>query len=157
MYDAGKIIVGLVIFIGLFASPFWYDLSSRTALEEPKLVLPTKPDQNQCVASLDFMRRDHMVLLNDWRTEVVREGVTNYTSASGRAFEMRYTKTCLGCHPNTSQFCDQCHNYVGVNPYCWDCHNKPSQVSSGISIKETLNRPRTQKPNPSNPSGGDAQ
>jgi hypothetical protein len=138
MYDSGKIIIGLVIFVGLFTSPFWYDLSSRTALQTPNLVLPTKADQKECVASLEFMRRDHMNLLNEWRAEVVRDGMTYYKAADGKEFEMRYTKTCLGCHPNTSQFCDQCHNYVGINPYCWDCHNKPELQSGGLQASQVL-------------------
>jgi hypothetical protein len=138
MYDFGKIIAGLVIFVGLFTSPFWYDLSSSTALQTPNPVLPTKADQNECVASLEFMRRDHMALLNEWRTEVVRDGITYYRSANGREFEMRYTKTCLGCHPDPSQFCDQCHNYIGVSLYCWDCHNKPALQRQGPQLAEIL-------------------
>jgi hypothetical protein len=130
MYDSGKIIAGLIIFVGLFTSPFWYDASNGKELERPQLVLPSNPNQQVCVADSEFMRCDHMVLLNDWRYEVVREGQTFYTSNTGKEFEMRYTKTCLGCHPNTSQFCDQCHNYVGVDPYCWDCHNKPQTLST---------------------------
>ncbi|HQT91730.1 MAG TPA: sulfate reduction electron transfer complex DsrMKJOP subunit DsrJ, partial [Candidatus Kryptobacter bacterium] len=109
MYDSGKIIAGLIIFVGLFTSPFWYDTSNGKALERPQLVLPSNPNQQVCVADSTFMRCDHMVLLNDWRYQVVREGKTDYMSNTGREFEMRYTKTCLGCHPNTSQFCDQCH------------------------------------------------
>ena len=139
MYDSGKIIVGLIIFVGLFTTPFWYDLSGSKAPEMPKLVLPAKPDQKECVASLEFMRRDHMALLDEWRTEVVRDGMTYFKSASGKEFEMRYTKTCLGCHPNTSQFCDQCHNYVGINPYCWDCHNKPVVQGQGLQAEQILN------------------
>ena len=139
MYDSGKIIAGLVIFIGLFTSPFWYDLASGTALQTPDLVLPTKADQKQCVASLEFMRRDHMALLKDWRTQVVRDGITYYKSANGKEFEMRYTKTCLGCHTNTSQFCDQCHNYIGVTLYCLDCHNMPATQIQGPMAAKILN------------------
>lgn len=127
MYDSGKIIAGLIVFLGLFTSPFWYDLSNDKAMIQPNPILPS--NQKECVASTEFMRRDHMELLDDWRFQVVREGGTNYMSSHGKVFEMRFTKTCLGCHPNTSQFCDQCHNYVGVNPYCWDCHNKPQNLS----------------------------
>ena len=27
-------------------------------------------------------------------------------------------------------FCDKCHNYTGVKPYCWDCHVEPSRGPS---------------------------
>jgi hypothetical protein len=33
--------------------------------------------------------------------------------------------TCLGCHKNKSEFCDRCHSYSGVDPYCMDCHVLP--------------------------------
>lgn len=26
------------------------------------------------------------------------------------------TNDCLGCHTNRQEFCDRCHNYVGVDP-----------------------------------------
>ena len=29
---------------------------------------------------------------------------------------------CLDCHKNKSNFCDKCHDYMGVKPYCWECH-----------------------------------
>jgi hypothetical protein len=37
---------------------------------------------------------------------------------------MSLEDTCFKCHSNTSQFCDSCHTYAGVQPYCWDCHNE---------------------------------
>lgn len=125
MYDAWKIIIGLIIFVGLFTSPIWYDLlSGNEALKQPVLVLPTKEDQKECVADTNYMRSNHMVLLNDWRYEVVREGKRIYVSANHKDFDMSLTKTCLNCHSNAAQFCDQCHNYVGISPYCWDCHSE---------------------------------
>lgn len=129
MYDAGKIIVGLIIFVGLFTSPIWYDLANgKAALKEPQLVLPQQPNQKECVENTEFMRTNHMVLLNDWRNEVVREGKRTFVSDNHKTYNMSLSGTCLNCHSNTSQFCDQCHNYMGVSPYCWDCHieiNKP--------------------------------
>lgn len=26
------------------------------------------------------------------------------------------TKQCAACHTNRAEFCDRCHNYVGINP-----------------------------------------
>lgn len=65
-----------------------------------------------------------MMLLNEWRNEMVRQGKNYYVSTTGKEYKIRLTETCLGCHRNTSEFCDRCHSYVGVNPYCWECHNK---------------------------------
>ena len=126
MYDSGKIITGLIIFVGLFTSPIWYDISNgKEALKEPNLILPTKDNQKECIRSTDYMRSYHMEMLNDWRFEVVREGKRNFVSSNGKTYDMSLTKTCLNCHSNKAQFCDQCHNYVGVTPYCWECHLEP--------------------------------
>jgi [DsrC]-trisulfide reductase subunit J len=125
MYDSGKVITGLIIFVVLFTSPVWYNLSNSKSLIKPNLVLPTKENQKECVESTEFMRSNHMELLNEWRYEVVRKGERTFTSEDGKHFNMSLTNTCLNCHSDKSQFCDQCHNYVGISAYCWDCHNEP--------------------------------
>lgn len=125
MYDSGKIIIGLIVFIGLFTSPIWYNLSNGKSQTRPDPVLPTKENQKECVASKEFMRTNHMILLNDWRYEVVRTGQRVYTAKDGKHFNMSLTNTCLNCHSDKTEFCDQCHNYVGISNYCWDCHNAP--------------------------------
>ncbi len=72
---------------------------------------------------------NHMDLLNEWRDTVVRKGERRYVSASGRAFDMSLTRTCMSCHTSKKEFCDSCHNYLAVVPYCWDCHVEPKEVS----------------------------
>ena len=110
-------------------------------LNNPELVLPTNNNQKECVADTAFMRSNHMTLLNDWRFEVVREGKRIYTSNNHKNFDMSLTKTCLNCHSNAAQFCDQCHSYIGVSPYCWDCHseqlhpNEPGLISKKLESK----------------------
>jgi hypothetical protein len=130
MYDSGKILVGIIIFIGLFTSPIWYDLASWESSNKPNIILPTNEDMKECVASTEYMRASHMDLLNEWRDEVVREGNRIYTSHNGKEFEMSLTKTCTNCHYNKTEFCDQCHDYLGVTPYCWDCHVEPPKTES---------------------------
>jgi hypothetical protein len=132
MYDSGKIITGLIIFLLLFTSPFWYNLSNGKSLIQPNPVLPSKANQKECVENTAFMRANHMVLLNDWRYEVVRTGNRNFTSETGKHFNMSLTNTCLNCHSDKAQFCDQCHNYVGISNYCWDCHNEPGKQESNL-------------------------
>ncbi len=130
MYNSGKIILGLVVFIGFFTSPIWYDLGSGQSSKKPELVLPLDKNIKECVASTEYMRASHMDLLNEWRDEVVREGNRTYTSPSGKKFEKSLTKTCTNCHSNKTEFCDQCHNYLDVTPYCWDCHVEPPKKES---------------------------
>ena len=42
------------------------------------------------------------------------------------------------CHANKAEFCDRCHNYAAVKPYCWDCHIDTKGESSDGSIEETF-------------------
>ena len=130
MYDSGKIIIGIIIFIGLVTSPIWYDLSSGKSANKPNLIIPVDENINECVESTEYMRASHMDLLNEWRDEVVREGNRTYTAANEKKFEMSLTKTCTNCHYNKTQFCDQCHDYLGVTPYCWDCHVEPPKTGN---------------------------
>jgi hypothetical protein len=68
--------------------------------------------------------------LNQWRTEVVR-GDARYTEGPfGKRIEKSLSNTCLDCHSNKETFCDRCHTQVAVDPYCWDCHITPEEVSS---------------------------
>jgi hypothetical protein len=58
----------------------------------------------------------------EWR-KVVRDGVTEFVNADGKTYHMSLSNTCLDCHSNKEpEFCDQCHDYASVKPYCWDCH-----------------------------------
>lgn len=127
MYDAGKIIGGLVIFLALISSPIWYNMASGKANVVPDLKYVTS--EKQCVMPTEYMKTRHMDLLNSWRTDVVRNGLRVFTSPEGRKFNMSLTNTCMGCHSNKADFCDQCHNYSAVGqPNCWDCHNVPGEV-----------------------------
>ncbi len=123
MYDAGKIITGLVVFLLLVTAPVWYNLASGHSADVPELVLPV--DAKACVAPADYMRAAHMNLLNDWRDQVVRNENRIYVAEDGTQYEMSLTKTCLNCHNDKSKFCDRCHDYTMVDPYCWGCHVVP--------------------------------
>jgi hypothetical protein len=128
MYDASKIVVGLAVFVVLATSPLWYNAISAAPPDAPELKMPQNGEV-QCVESTDYMRANHMDLLDQWRDTVVRDNVRTYTSElSGRAFDMSLSNTCLDCHSNKSQFCDACHTYSAVEPYCWDCHVIPEEA-----------------------------
>jgi hypothetical protein len=68
------------------------------------------------------MKAEHMQLLDVWREAVVRRGERTYVSPDGKEYDMSLSNTCLDCHANKTEFCDRCHNYASVQPYCWDCH-----------------------------------
>jgi len=127
VYDARKILPGLVLFVLVLAWPAIYTAALGTGRDRPVLEMVTA--EKQCLESTDFMRRQHMTLLkNDWRETVVRKGARDYAAADGKVYPMSLTKTCLGCHPNKANFCDRCHNYVAVKPACWNCHIVPEEV-----------------------------
>lgn len=123
MYNAGKILIGIVIFLALITSPFWYNFGKAST--PPKLEVGTK--EKQCVESKAFMQANHMELLNQWRDEVVRNDKRIYVNSSGKEFNMSLQNTCSKCHSTKTKFCDRCHNYLNVAPNCWDCHIAPKE------------------------------
>ena len=131
IYNKLAIFIGLAAFLIVATSPLW--------LNAGRVVPPPKPDLNtpaiqqlaandkQCVLPTDQMRATHMQLLIDWRDQVVRTGNRVWVSPNGKKYEPSLSNTCLGCHSNKADFCDQCHNYAAVTPNCWGCHlDKPA-------------------------------
>ncbi|MBZ0265878.1 sulfate reduction electron transfer complex DsrMKJOP subunit DsrJ [bacterium] len=127
MYDGGKIILGLIIFLGLILFPVWYNIANGKAGYTPDLEIITAddPGRDACVMSSEYMRPYHMDLLNEWRDEVVRERDRIHVAPNGKEYNRSLTGTCMDCHSNKENFCDRCHTYMDVNPYCWECHNIP--------------------------------
>lgn len=124
MRDKGRIVLGLLVFVALATFPIWYNLVSGKEVLRPDLVLPSGEDR--CVADTEYMRTEHMQLLMDWRDEVVRSNDRVFTADDGRRYYKSLTGTCLSCHDDKARFCDRCHDYVSVQPYCWDCHVIPN-------------------------------
>ena len=126
MYDKPKIVTGLVIFFVILAFPFWYNMGAKTPV--PELELTEKAQEAEtCIEDTDFMTREHMQLLNEWRDEVVRNGNRIYVAKDGEEHVASLTSNCMDCHSNKADFCDRCHDYVSVDPYCWDCHTYPEE------------------------------
>lgn len=126
MYDAGKVILGLIVFIVLITFPTWYNVATGKATYVPDLEKPVKGET--CIADVEYMRANHMDLLNQWRDTVVRQGTRVYTAPDGKKYNMSLSQTCLDCHASKANFCDRCHNYMGVDPYCYDCHIIPEEL-----------------------------
>lgn len=123
MRDRGAIYVGLLIFLALATTPIWYHLIDRDVTPPPDLKLPA--NETECIARTEFMRNNHMNLLMTWRDEVVRADQRTFAAPDGRVWEKSLTHTCLSCHAEKAEFCDKCHDYLEVQPYCWDCHVDP--------------------------------
>lgn len=133
MYDGGKIILGLFIFLAFVTFPFYNNIGKVTVKPEPKIDTPEikqiekETGKKQCVEPKAFMRAGHMQMLNNWRDSVVRDGNRLYLGFGGKTYNMSLQNTCMKCHSNKKKFCDECHNYVAVTPYCWDCHIAPKE------------------------------
>jgi hypothetical protein len=129
MYNSGKIIAGLIVFILFVTFPFLLNMGKASAKPKPSIDTPVinKMQVKKCVESKDFMRAEHMQLLNTWRDSVVRNGDRIYVNAAGQSVQMSLQNTCMNCHSNKKKFCDECHNYMGVTPYCFSCHIIPKE------------------------------
>jgi hypothetical protein len=130
MYDGWKIIIGIIIFIGIATFPILYDIGKASVPPpEPKIDTPEiqKMAEKKCIEPKSYMKTEHMVMLNDWRDSVVRDGNRIYIASDGKEYAMSLQNTCMKCHSNKKKFCDECHNYVEVTPYCWDCHIEPKE------------------------------
>lgn len=134
MRDKGLIVIALLVFLGIMTFPIWYNLASGPAAEAPELQMPA--NATECVAPTATMRATHMDMLLDWRDEVVRNNVREFTAFNGKTYTMSLTGTCLKqCHTSKADFCDRCHNYSGVStPYCWDCHVDPEEFRAAGTV-----------------------
>ena len=124
MYDGKLIIPGLIVFVALMTFPIWKNMGSAgpvPKLEKPKGV-------TRCVESVQFMRTSHMKVLDDWRDEVLREGDRVPIELEGVKYDKSLMNGCMKCHTEKKKFCDECHTYASVKPYCWDCHFLPKET-----------------------------
>ena len=123
IYNSGKIYTGLII----FTFPIWYNHLDAGTLPNPQKVENAK----ECVAPIAEMKANHMQLLNQWRDDVLRDGDRAFNvEADGKMYQKSLQKTCMKCHTSKKKFCDTCHEYASVKPYCWDCHVAPVEPAA---------------------------
>jgi hypothetical protein len=65
-------------------------------------------------------------LIENWR-RFVTDSEVQEPGKPGKTYYKSLQVTCMDCHSNKSKFCDRCHEYAGVTPYCWDCHVAPKE------------------------------
>ncbi|MBF0328089.1 MAG: sulfate reduction electron transfer complex DsrMKJOP subunit DsrJ [Nitrospirae bacterium] len=134
MYNSGKIIPGIIIFLAIVLFPFWSNLGKANVKPEPKIDTPViqqmPVEERKCIEPKEFMKAGHMQMLNDWRDSVIRDGNRVFVSSTGKHYNMSLQNECLRCHSNKKDFCDKCHNYLAVKPYCFDCHIEPKENKS---------------------------
>ncbi|MDY6820714.1 MAG: sulfate reduction electron transfer complex DsrMKJOP subunit DsrJ [Deferribacterota bacterium] len=131
MHDKKKIIIGIFVFVIIIFIPFWLNINGQNKKAEPKLTEKAKKAE-KCILPTNEMRNSHQVLLVDWRDMAIREGKrVYYSDYTNKEYEISLENTCMDCHSNKKDFCDECHNYAGVtggiSPNCWNCHNEPEE------------------------------
>lgn len=125
MYNAKIIIAGMIIFVIIFASPFWLGWIGPD-YTKTGVVFP--PGETSCIENTEFMRANHMRLLDEWRDKALRKEDREYVSAlNGKRWLISLQNTCMKCHKNYSEFCEKCHIPNSVYPYCWTCHIIPGE------------------------------
>jgi predicted CXXCH cytochrome family protein len=96
-------------------------------------LLPVIPmgQGDSCVEDTDFMRRNHMDLLQHQRDETMKEGIRD------KPYSL---KECLSCHAvngpdaipvtvsSPQHFCRSCHDYAAVSIDCFQCHASRPEV-----------------------------
>jgi len=133
VYDRGKVFTGIIILFAILTLPLFYNMATgkATKVAEPKIDTPyiqQLPEKDRvCIEPKKYMRENHMQLLDEWRDQVVRFGKKDYKGYT-KMYTMSLQNTCLKCHSNYDNFCDECHRYAQVEPYCWTCHvDKPQE------------------------------
>ena len=124
MYNRAWVAAGIIAFVIVAAFPFWYQMGRKA----PPLNLEMPREAKSCIEPTEFMRREHMRLLDTWRNAVVRDADLIYTATDGREYKMSLHDTCMGCHTSRAAFCERCHDYAGVTLSCWECHVAPEET-----------------------------
>lgn len=105
---------------------------------EPFPLVPKAVKGTQCVEDTDYMRRNHMRLLDHQRDDTVRAGIRGTEHS---------LKECIACHATKGtdgqyltvesgeHFCATCHEFAAVQPDCFMCH---AQTPEGGAPKGTM-------------------
>ncbi|KJR46605.1 Sulfite reduction-associated complex DsrMKJOP multiheme protein DsrJ [Desulfosporosinus sp. I2] len=119
MHKGGRIIASLIIFVGLFTIPFFYNMGKANA--GPEIDAQQLANFQSIEPSINMVA-NHPQLFNQWRNQFVQNGQTVYVNSEGKSIDISLEKLA---GDSSNQFCVSCHNYTAVKPTCWDCHSGP--------------------------------
>lgn len=115
----------------LFALLTWLGLAPVYAAA-PKPVVEKAIKGEQCVEPTEYMRRNHMKVLDGHRDKTVHEGIRT---------KQYSLKECINCHASQKtgsvtaakdNFCVSCHSYASVKIDCFDCHSSKPQTTATL-------------------------
>lgn len=113
---------------------------SEPAGRVPKPVIE-QARSGKCVASTEYMRRNHMKLLLHERDQEVRYGIRT---------EKYSLENCVNCHASqpansvfgtNRNFCQSCHSYAAVKIDCFECHSSKPQTAVNEAFFHPLTAP----------------
>ena len=106
--------------------------------------MPAKGKGDKCVATTEWMRRNHMDALMHKRDATVHEGIRTPKFA---------LKECISCHAvpgadgkavtvaDPKHFCRSCHDYAAVSVDCFECHASRPGDSDKKAANDAEGRP----------------
>ena len=110
----------------LAAALAWAGVSPAQA-DAPKPVIEKAVKGQQCVEDTEYMRKNHMKVLDHHRDKTVIEGIRT---------KKHSLKECINCHASEKtgsvakskdDFCVSCHTYAAVKIDCFECHSTKPQ------------------------------
>lgn len=96
-------------------------------------------NERSCVEATDFMRRNHMEVIQHQRDETVHGGIraTRHSLAGCISCHVRHEADGTPVPVNQpEQFCGACHAYLAVHLNCFDCHAKVPSPSARAGLPE---------------------
>jgi len=118
---------GLVYLASLAVVAYAANDESTVTADSGRVPVPAIPmgQGEKCVEDTDFMRRNHMSLLDHQRDKTMHEGIRS---------KQHSLKECISCHAvagpdsmpvtvsSPQHFCRSCHDYAAVSIDCFQCH-----------------------------------
>lgn len=132
---AGKLkqFLSLGVVVMTTAALAWAGAESQSKPDGvPKPVISKAVKGEQCVEPTEYMRRNHMVVLDGHRDKTVHEGIRT---------KKHSLKECINCHASEQtgsvaaskdDFCVSCHSYASVKIDCFECHSTKPQGSMAM-------------------------
>jgi hypothetical protein len=113
------IIMGLSILVVLL--PLVYGVvhaATNGTVDGEAFLEKPDPKHKECIKDTEYMRSNHMDLLNMSRDGTVREGKKPQVKLND----------CWECHTSKERFCDRCHVAVSLRLKCFTCHYAPKET-----------------------------
>lgn len=131
MVSKPKVIVVTAVFAVILLFPFIYNAVGTGMFSEVKRPQVVIEKSGQCIKYTGYMRRHHGDMLERNMELVQKEGMTNVVGLND----------CRKCHSNREEFCDRCHDYVGVyavndSTGCFTCHDYPKTKKEAESAQK---------------------